>query len=67
VGDYGWTDEELQIQLTWNPSTERPRRIELMDYGFVYDSGRTRRTHSNRKAVVWVYRAPRTELQSSMF
>lgn len=51
---YGATDEELQIALGMNPSTERPRRIELVELGLVRDSGRKRNTKSGRKAVVWV-------------
>ena len=54
VGRLGATDEEIQIALNINPSTQRPRRIELMDDGLVRDSGTTRRTRSGRRAVVWV-------------
>lgn len=53
-GEYGCTDEELQRMLKLNPSTERPRRIELVAKGLVQDSGRTRMTVSRRAAVVWV-------------
>lgn len=53
-GPRGATDEELQDALKMNPSTERPRRIELVDAGLVVDSLRTRPTHAGRKAVVWV-------------
>jgi hypothetical protein len=49
----GMTDEEMQTALVMNPSTQRPRRIELVDAGFVRDSGRTRLTRSGRNAVVW--------------
>lgn len=52
-GDNGATDEEVQDALSMNPSTERPRRIELERLGFVQDSGKIRLTRSNRKAVVW--------------
>lgn len=50
----GLTDEEMQERLDMNPSTERPRRIELVNAGDVKDSGQRRRTHSGRWAVVWV-------------
>lgn len=53
-GDHGATDEEVQDGLVMNPSTERPRRRELQQAGMVRDSGRTRLTRSNRKAVVWM-------------
>ena len=51
---HGMTDEEMQEHLFLNPSTQRPRRIELVQAGLVKDSGRTRRTRSGRQAVVWV-------------
>lgn len=53
-GEDGATDEEVQDALHMNPSTERPRRVELVMGGFVRDSGRTRKTRSNRSATVWV-------------
>ena len=49
----GATDEEIQLALNLNPSTERPRRIELQRTGMVRDSGRKRRTTSGRLATVW--------------
>lgn len=52
-GSYGATDEELQDALEINPSTQRPRRIELVKLGRVVDSGQTRLTRSGRSAVVW--------------
>jgi len=53
-GDRGATDEEIHIGLKMNPSTERPRRVDLVDAGQVYDSGRTRETKAGIKAKVWV-------------
>jgi hypothetical protein len=50
----GLIDEEIQNLLAMNPSTERPRRIELVNSGAVVDSGTTRLTKSGRKAVVWI-------------
>lgn len=52
-GDDGATDEEMQDALGINPSTQRPRRIELVEAGWVKDSGRTRKTRSGGTAVVW--------------
>ncbi len=49
----GLIDEEIQHMLHMNPSTERPRRIELVKTGIAQDSGRRRNTSSGRKAVVW--------------
>lgn len=53
-GSRGATDDEIQVNLHMNPSTQRPRRIELVDKGLVMDSGRTRLTRGRRSAVVWV-------------
>lgn len=55
LGDYGATDEEIQLALDMNPSTQRPRRVELVERRLVKNSGKTRLTTSKRSAVVWVY------------
>ncbi len=54
AGSWGATDDELQSALMMNPSTQRPRRIELVKQGLVEDSGKTRATRSGRKATVWI-------------
>ena len=56
MGNNGATDEEMQRWLGLNPSTQRPRRVELVNKGLVKDSGRTRPTRSGRRATVWVAR-----------
>lgn len=48
----GATDEEMQAGLGMNPSTQRPRRIELARRGLVVEAG-TRKTRSGRMACVW--------------
>lgn len=53
-GNYGMTDEEIQDLLRMNPSTQRPRRVELVEGGWIVDSQRRRRTRARRDAVVWV-------------
>lgn len=53
-GERGATDEEVQNALGMNPSTQRPRRVELADAGYIVDSGATRPTASGRQAVVWM-------------
>ncbi len=53
-GRDGATDDEIQVRLDMNPSTQRPRRVDLVREGFVTDSGRKRKTRGNRNAVVWV-------------
>lgn len=50
----GATDEEMQIALTMNPSTQRPRRIELEKTGLVLRTAQTRKTTSGRDAVVFI-------------
>ena len=47
------TDHEMQESLRMNPSTQRPRRIELVNLGAVQDSGEVRKTPSGRNATVW--------------
>lgn len=54
AGNHGMTDEQIQEALRMNPSTQRPRRVELVEGGWVMDSGRRRSTRSRRDAVVWV-------------
>ena len=49
----GATDEEIQLGLGMNPSTQRPRRVELVEGGWIEDSGERRKTRSGRSAVVW--------------
>ena len=51
--EYGCTDHEIQTQLGMDPSTERPRRGELVAAGLVVDSGFVRPTPSGRMATVW--------------
>lgn len=48
------TDEQIQHALSMNPSTERPRRVELVRSGLVRDSGQRAKTSSGRLATVWV-------------
>jgi hypothetical protein len=49
----GATDEEITRGLAMNPSTQRPRRVELCAMGEVVDTGRLRRVQSGQKATVW--------------
>lgn len=52
AGEHGATDEEIATGLGMNPSTERPRRIELVRRGLVVEAG-TRKTKSGRFATAW--------------
>lgn len=49
----GATDEQIQDALQMPASTERPRRGELVERGFVIDLGVRRPTRSGRSAIVW--------------
>jgi len=57
-GAFGATDEEMQEALGLNPSTQRPRRVELKRGGWIVDSGNRRLTRSCNWAVVWVLARP---------
>lgn len=46
------TDEQMQVGLSMNPNTQRPRRIELMRAGKVYQDGESV-TKSGRSASLW--------------
>ena len=48
----GATDEEIIAGTGLNPSTARPRRIELARRGLVVEAG-TRKTASGRMATIW--------------
>lgn len=48
----GATDEEIAWALGMNPSTERPRRIELVKRGLVVQAG-VKKAASGRKATAW--------------
>ena len=50
----GQTDHEMQEALEMNPSTQRPRRVELVRAGLVKDSGMYALTPSGKRAVVWM-------------
>jgi hypothetical protein len=56
VSPRGATDEELQVALGLDGSTERPRRGELAKGGLVVESGATRLTRSGKHAIVWQIR-----------
>lgn len=53
AGDDGATDEEAALALDMRLYTAAPRRNELLNTGWIYDTGRSRRTTTGSKAVVW--------------
>lgn len=48
----GATDEEMQIGIPMSPSTQRPRRVRLVEKGLVVQQGE-RRVKSGKNAAVW--------------
>lgn len=50
----GLTDEEITARTGIASSSERPRRVELVQAELVIDSGRRRPTSTGSLAVVWV-------------
>lgn len=53
-GEHGATDEEISIALRMRLNTERPRRNELLNDGWIETNGRTRPTDTGTDAAVWV-------------
>jgi hypothetical protein len=49
----GVTDEGICLALGMNPSTERPRRVELVEAGWVEDSGERLLLRSGTHAILW--------------
>ena len=47
------TDFEITDLLDMAPSTERPRRGELVALGLVHDTGKTRTNEYNNLAIIW--------------
>lgn len=54
VGAEGATDDEIQVALEMNPSTQRPRRVELERAGLIERLDATRKTRAGRQAHVYV-------------
>lgn len=47
------TDDELQAALRMSGNTERPRRVELVDGGWIRDSGARRPSSTGADSIVW--------------
>lgn len=52
-GEHGATDEECQMAMGLAGSSQRPRRVELVNRGLLVDTGTTRKTMAGRTAAVW--------------
>jgi hypothetical protein len=55
-GARGMTDPEAQVHLSLSGSTQRPRRVRLVELGLVRDSGNRRASEAGRLCTVWVAR-----------
>lgn len=53
AGNWGSADEVITEVTGLVPSSERPRRVELVRMGLVEDSGKVYMTRAGREAVVW--------------
>lgn len=51
---WGATDEEIGHGVGLGGNSVRPRRLKLVEDGYVIDSGRRRRNQSGELAIVWV-------------
>lgn len=49
----GLSDEECQRNTGLDGNSQRPRRIECVERGWVRDSGYKRKTMAGWKAIVW--------------
>lgn len=54
AGEEGATDEQVMDRLGMPLNTVRPRRLELVEAGYVLDSGETRPTVAGNAAIVWL-------------
>lgn len=53
LGEVGATDDELSAALMISPNTIRPRRLELVEGEWAYDSLTTRPSFYGNPAIVW--------------
>lgn len=51
----GYIDEQMVQILGMNPNSQRPRRVELVEGGWIIDSGLRRLTSYGEEAIVWRY------------
>lgn len=57
ASERGMTDEELSLELRMRLYTAAPRRNELLNDGWIEDSGARRPTTTGARATVWVLTA----------
>ena len=51
--DSGLTDAQIQSYLQIPESSQRPRRVELVEQGWLEDSGQRRTWNGHGEAIVW--------------
>lgn len=54
AGASGYTDDEVSSTLRMSPNSVRPRRLELVEGGWVIDSGKQRDSFYGNPAIVWI-------------
>lgn len=52
--DYGATDDEISADLCIPANSVRPRRVELVEGGWIHDSGKLRKNGFGNSCIVWV-------------
>ena len=50
----GMTDAEIALDLSMEGNSVRPRRLELIEMGWLVDSGRRRASAGHGEGIVWV-------------
>lgn len=50
----GLTDDELCASIGRSPNSVRPRRVELVEGGFIIDSGLRRPSNYGNASIVWI-------------
>jgi hypothetical protein len=53
-GEYGMCDHEIEVEVGLRIPSVCAARNSLMNDGWVYDSGRTRKTPQGHMAIVWL-------------
>lgn len=54
AGEEGRTDDELILEMGIPHQSVGPRRLELVESGWIEDSTRRRKTRTGADAIVWV-------------
>ena len=63
-GNWGATDQEMEVALEISGNTIRPTRMSLLKAGMITDSGETRLNRNGNRCIVWVINKP---IQKELF